>query len=577
MSVKETAIEEVMLQGTPLCHGIAIGPPFCLERDDVEVAERLLPASGAQQEIERYRGALLRSRQDIQALQKRLERDASPEGVLILEIQLEMLRDPLLTLEIEKEIREGHKNVEFIFKNAVLRCQERFQSLKDTFFVERFQDLQDIAHRILRYLQERKEVSVNDVPKGSIVCAKELIATDAASASYGRVAAFITETGGSATHAAILAKGKGIPYVTNVSLKEIRERKPSLIIVDGFTGKVILSPSTQTLSHYEAMRKKGVEISSPQPVVHGPAQTKDGYSVCLHANVDLHDDLPLVHACGAQGVGLFRSEYILLSRSHFPSEDEQVEIYSALIKGMQGLPLVIRTFDLGGDKAFCTPPAWHSQLSGQKGRMTRLFLREKALLKTQIRAILRASSQDDGHVSLLFPMIATLCEWRDARVCMREAREELGLSHPLRMGCMIEVPSAALMADHLARECDFLSIGTNDLIHHALAIDRANHALNALYEPADPGVMRLMRWVTRAACKARIPVSVCGDMASDPTFTPLLLGLGVKELSVPPRSLPLIGETIRKTCITDAVNLAEQVLKASTAHEVRTLVSTPEK
>jgi phosphotransferase system enzyme I (PtsI) len=564
-------VQEVIVKGCPICRGIAIGKPFFLNRDNFTIFEMCIPPAYTQREIERYRHALSRSKQDIKRLQKQLEMESAAEGILILEAQLEMLQDPLLTVEIEKEIRKNKKNVEFVFQQALLKYQERFQSLNDSFFAERFQDLQDLARRIFGYLHESGNLSLNDVPPNSIVCAQELTASDAASAHNFCVSAFITESGGATTHAAIVAKAKGIPYIANVNLQALKENAQHPMIVDGRTGKIILNPKPETLKEYERLKAKiQHQVKALEQVTKWPAQTFDGYSIRLCANLDMTHEIDLIHELGGQGVGLFRSEYIFLPKNEIPSEEDQFQVYRRLVEGMKGLPVVIRTFDLGGDKT----SIYHSFANERNPflgcRATRFLLKERELFKAQLRAILRASVH--GNVSILFPMISTVLELREAKRMFEEVRQELQLFHPVRMGCMIEVPSAALIIDHFARECDFLSIGTNDLVQYALAVDRNDQTLSEFYEPTDPSVIRLIKLITLESNKAQIPVSICGEIASDPRFTALLLGLGIQELSVAPRYLPLIKNAIRRTSIVDAVHLAEKALEMTTAQEVLELL-----
>lgn len=559
--------EEIIVKGHPICRGIAMGKPFFLNRDDFTIFETKIPPAHMQMEIERYRHALSRSKQDIKRLQKQLEMESAVEGILILEAQLEMLQDPLLTTEIEKEIKKNKKNVEFIFQQALLKYQERFKAINDAFFAERFQDLQDLSRRIFSYLNESVNFSLNDVPPNSIVCAQELTASDAASAHRFCVSAFVTETGGATSHAAIVAKAKGIPYVTNVSLQSLKEHPLHLMIVDARAGKVILNPNQETLQEYEQLKSRmHDQFKILEQVTKWPAQTFDGYSVRLCANLDMTHEIDLIHELGGQGIGLFRSEYIFLPKNEIPSENEQARIYQDILERMNGLPVVIRTFDISGDKSIVKPPFPNEYTSFFSNRPTRFLLKEQVLFKTQLRAILSASI--GKNVSILFPMISTVSELREAKRMLQEARQDLNLFHPIRIGCMIEVPSAALIVDHFVKECDFLSIGTNDLVQYALAIDRSEQSNHEFYEPTDPSIIRLIKLVTSEANKAQIPVSICGEIASDPRFTALLLGLGIQELSVAPRYLPIIKNAIRRTSIVNAVHLAEKALSMTTAQEV---------
>lgn len=566
-------LQELIITGTPICRGIAIGKPFFLNRDDITIYEMCIPASHTHREIDRYRHAISRSKQDIKRLQKQLEIESASEGIQILEAQLEMLQDPLLTIEIENEIQTNQKNVEFVFQQALLKYRDYFQSMKDSYFAERFQDLQDLARRIFGYLHESGNLTLNDVPPNSIVCSSELTATDAAGAQAVCVSAFLTETGGATTHAAIVAKAKGIPYITNLSLDIVKENSHSQIIIDGRNGKVILNPSEKTLKEYEQLKSRlQHQVKTLEEVTKWPSQTFDGYSIKLFANIDTAEQTDLVHRLGGQGVGLFRSEYIFLPKHEIPSEEEQYQIYRQIVEGMKGLPVVIRTFDIGGDKIYHHPSITSDRNPFLGSRATRFLLKEQILFKAQLKAILQASTH--GKVSILFPMISTLLELREAKRLLQEVREELQLFHPIPVGCMIEVPSSAIVVDHFVQECDFLSIGTNDLIQYSLAVDRSDQALNECYEPTDPSILRLIKLITTEANKAKIPVSVCGEMASDPRFTALLLGLGIQELSVAPRFLPLIKNAIRRTSIVNSVKLADKALTMKTAHDVLDLLVT---
>ena len=564
--------EEATLKGQPISRGIAIGKPFFLNRDEINTFELPFQLVDTEREIERYRLAISRSKQDLKRLQKQLEIEAVLEGVSILDAQLEMLQDPVLTTEIEKEVKKSNKNVEFIFQQMLFKMQEKLNSTGDPYFIERFNDLKDLAQRIFSYLHESGNISLKDIPPHSIVCAQELTASDAAEASIRCVEAFVTAVGGATSHAAIVAKAKGLPYITQVNLQAIRENANQVLIIDGRTGDLILNPTKQTLKKYERLKIKiDSHVKSLEKNTQWPSETYDGYAVHLSANVESVHEIGLVHQFKGAGIGLFRSEYIFLPKGDIPPEDEQFSIYRQVIEEMRGLPVVIRTFDLGGDKVCLNEVFSNERGSFLGGRATRFLLKEREIFITQLRAILRASVY--GPVSILFPMISTLAELRAAKQMLHEAQTQLGLEQQsIKVGCMIEVPSAALNVDHIVKECDFLSIGTNDLVQYSLVVDRGDHLASEFYEPTDLSVIRLIKLITSEADQAKIPVTVCGEIASDPRFTALLLGLGVQELSVTPRYLPLIKNAIRKTSIVDAVYLAEKALTLTTAQEILELL-----
>ncbi|MCE2983900.1 MAG: phosphoenolpyruvate--protein phosphotransferase [Parachlamydia sp.] len=559
--------KEIKLKGSPICRGIGIGKPFFLNRNELKVHEtKANPAH----EIKRYRYALSRTKQDIKRVLKKLEAESADEGVLILETQLEMLNDPMLTSEVENQIECQQKNAEFILHVALEGIRERFKSINHPFFEDRFKDFEELTRRVFSYLFENGPINLKNIPPDTIICASELTATDAAEAESSLVSAFLTENGGPTTHAAIIAKSKGIPFISNVNLDLVKENTHQTIIVDGRTGEILLKPSREALEEYAklklALQTQSVHFKKVIPLA---SETYDGFHVRLNANIDMPQEAHLVHELGGGGIGLFRSEYLFLLKEQAPTEDEQVEIYTQLIKEMKGKPVVIRTFDLGGDKSFFYPAAQNNSYFGS--RVARFIQNEPKLFKSQLRAIIRANQV--GNVSILFPMIATLDEFKIAKKMLKEAKEELGLFQPIRKGCMIEIPSAALLVDQLATECDFISIGTNDLLQYTLAVDRSDHSLSELYDPSDPSIIRLMKLIAMEANKAKVPVSICGELAADPRYTPLLLGLGVQELSIAPRHLPVIKNVIRSTRIVEAVQLAERILEMNSSSEVMSHLS----
>lgn len=569
--------KESHFQGSPVCRGVAIGKPLFLHVEEEEpIPEFTVAEDRVEYEIDRYRYALSRSREELSSLQQQLEKEKLHEGVNILDAQLQMMEDPLLTTNIENAVHQSRKNVESVFQTYIDQYQTKFSGLEDPFFRDRFKDIQDISHRILGHLCRGKpRISLANVPPDSILFAYELSASDMAAVSTASVNGVVTEQGGAASHAAVVANAKGTPFVSNILLNRIDSKQHKLAIVDGRTGEVILSPSAETLKKYEQIKYQ-LEEHLENLCHNAPlkAETMDGYHVRLSANIELADELDVLHQQGGHGVGLFRSEYLFLRKERFPTEEEQFVIYKDLVVKMRGLPIVIRTFDVGGDKGL---PLQHLYETNPflGCRAIRFLLKEKGIFKMQLRAILRASAF--GEVSVMFPMISTLSELLEAKAFLSEVREELlteGVKiGTVRIGSMIEVPSAAIIADLLAKECDFLSIGTNDLVQYALAVDRSNKAMNALYSPTHPSVLRLIKLIVHEANHQGIPVTICGEVAADPRFTPLLLGLGVHELSVATRCLATVKHAIRNTSIVSASQLAERALALTTANEIQDLLT----
>ncbi len=485
-----------------------------------------------------------------------------------------MLEDPLITTQIETVVRSTKQNAEYAFQSAIQEYQSKFDALSDPFFRDRFKDIQDISRRVMEYLNKGRFVSLNDIAPGSIVFAADLTPSDMAEAKSAAIEGFVTEVGGVTSHTAIVAIAKGIPYVANVSFDVLDLSQQYIVIIDGRKGEVILNPTPRTLAKYEKLKTQlQGEMKILERMCSLAAETYDGYSIRLSANIEMSHQLDLVHRYGAHGVGLFRSEYIFFPKNEIPSEEAQYQIYRQIIQKMKGLPLVIRVFDLGGDKSL---PGYSLPKEGNPFlgcRAVRFLLREKQILKAQMRAIIRAGL--GSPVSVLFPMVSTLSEFIEVKHIVRETEGELGVNpqEGIRIGCMIEVPSAAMIVDHLAKECDFIAVGTNDLVQYSLAVDRGNQYLTNLYDPTNPSILRLIKLITSEADQYQVPVSVCGEIAADPRFTSLLLGLGVQELSVAPRYLPIIKKAIRKTSIVEAVDLAERAMCAASSQEVLMLIS----
>jgi len=567
--------KEVRLQGTPICRGVSIGKPILFLPAEETVPEFNLNDESLEAEIDRFRKAMRLSRKELETLQKSLYTEDLHESATILESQLQMMQDPMLTTHIEHAILSTRKNAESVFQNQVDQYKIKFDTIKDPFFQDRFRDVQDISRRVMGYLRAKQRLSLASISPDSIVFAKELTAADTAEANNAAASALVTEYGGPASHAAIVAKSKGTPYVSSIPLEGIDPSAHSLAIVDGRTGEVILSPNLDTLRHYQHIRSQLQDhLDKLEDIKNLRPETFDGYTVRLSANIEMASELESLHIHGGNGVGLFRSEFICLSQDSFPSEEEQFAIYKELVEKMRGLPIVIRTFDVGGDK--CLSMQQNKETNPFLGcRAIRFLLKEKNIFKSQLRAVLRASAF--GDVSIMFPMISTLSELLEAKEIISEAQKELkseGKKYGyVRIGCMIEVPSAAIIADLLAKECDFLSIGTNDLVQYALAVDRSNHEMSSLYTPTHPSVLRLIKLIVHEATHQGIPVAICGEVAADPRFTPLLLGLGVHELSVATRYLPAVKQAIRNTSIVEASRLAEQALMLTTASDIQALLT----
>ena len=572
MSHKNEKWRESCLKGYPICPGIAIGRPFFFTVAEENIPEFSVPHDQIENEVDRYFIALNNSQNDLLSLQKRLEKEGGNEAAAILGSHLEIMRDPLMTVEMEEAIRVRGKNTEYVFKTVLGEYEKKFNKIPDEFFRERLKDFQDISRRIIGHLRKHERCTLSQLNLRSIVFAHELSTSDTAEANTEVIEAFVTRSGAETSHVAIMARAKGIPFVSNVDFPDLTISVPSKVIVDGCSGQVFINPGKETLRYFKEEQKKlKIRAKGLQKTGVLDAETIDGYKTRLSANIEMFNELDTLHHYGGEGVGLFRSEYLFLARDSFPSEEEQFLVYRSLVEKVEGHPSVIRTFDIGGDKLGNFHMSRYEKNPYLGCRAIRLMLKERPVFKTQIRAILRASAF--GEASILFPMISDVLELRQAKEVVEEAKAELlklgiPFARNIPIGCMIEVPSAAITVDILAQESDFLSIGTNDLVQYALAVDRDNPSMSYLYTPAHPSIIRMIKMVIDEGIKAGKAVSICGEIAADPRFPPLLLGLGVHELSVSAPALPRVKNVIRHLSIIEAQELAEVVLACITPLEV---------
>lgn len=567
---------EQQLKGTSLSKGVAIAPLFFFTP---KITPLIFSASIKQKEIQseccRFQLALTKCRSEIEKIRDDLIQEQIQQGVVaILDSHLQIMLDPGLIEMTQKEIT-SLKPAEIAFQTVIDYYIEKFKKLRDPFFRERANDIQDIARRVVANLCETKFDQWESIREPSILVADELSSTMVAELCPHLVVGILTTKGSDTSHAAILARAKGIPFISGIKLKDLEHQVFGQVILDARKGIVILNPSLESLTSFlETKNKIEEEQENLKASRNLKAETFDGYEIRLSANIDVEDELDHLHQYGGHGVGLFRSEFVFLKHEIFPTEEEQYLIYKNVVDKMSGMPLVIRTFDVGGDKGnFNTPIKEDNPYLGC--RSIRFFLKERLIFKSQLRAILRAAVA--GDVSLMFPMVAGLSELKEAKVILKEVEKELereGVVYKkdIRLGSMIEVPSAAILSDLIAKECDFLSIGTNDLVQYSLAIDRGNDLLSGFYTPTHPGVIRLIKTVVTEANRQGIPVNVCGEIAADPRFTPLLLGLGVHELSVSARHIPFIKQQVRRISIVRAAKLAEEALNLGEPAEIASLL-----
>jgi phosphotransferase system enzyme I (PtsI) len=566
--------EEILVRGFPVSDGVAIGIPFFLNPIVEEIPEFPITLKEVDDEIERYRSALFSSREDLQMLRKNLAEEASQDAATIIETHIQMLDDPLITHHMEDKIRQTLQNSESVFHLVMTDYGKRFSQKTDAFFQQRLVDVMDLANRVLGHLCPSTGSSLSSVPFNSVVFTKELIPSHTASAESSRVSAFVTQSGGGNSHAALIARAKGIPYVACVDIGSLQNINARCVIVDGQSGEVIFNPKPKTLQTYK-QRKTRIKTSYQilQKELHYDSETIDGCSIQVFANIGNIGDLDNLQQYGPEGIGLFRTEYLFFQHRHLiSSEEEQYEAYVKLIQAVGDMPIVIRVFDVGGDKnpeLFSEGEKEPNPVLGCRG--IRFLLRHPEIFKIQLRAILRAAVH--GDVRILLPLISDIGELRASKelinqICDSLSSEKIPFKANIPVGSMIEVPSAVLICDSLAEGSDFLSIGTNDLVQYTLGIDRSNPVMSDFCYPAHPSVLRMIKMVNTEAKRHGKTVTICGEIASNPIFVPLLLGLGVDQLSCSPRYIPIVKRAIRKTSLLAAYELAQRVLRLNSAMEV---------
>jgi phosphotransferase system enzyme I (PtsI) len=565
-----------VLRGIPVSPGLAIGPAVALNPRGLG-----LPASSVagdpQRELERLDAALEGAREEAE----RAEREAGARLGLgygeILGAHARMIVDPTLRREAALRIERDRLDAEHAVFEVLESIAGRLEALADPHLAARAADVRDIQQRILDRLGRGEEAAAHD-PRGpsepSVLMARDLSPSETARLDPRRVLGFATEAGGPTSHTAIVAAGLEIPAVVGLGPLVEVARRARLAVVDGDEGVVILDPDPETLAHYRrAAADRAARFAGLGRLADLPAETRDGVGVALLGNIEFPGEVELCRARGAHGVGLYRTEFLFLNAAQAPSEQEQYEAYAQVVRAMGGRPVTIRTLDLGADKLPDGEARGPAEPNPNLGlRSLRMSLRDVEGFRAQLRAILRAAAE--GPLQVLFPLVSTLGEWRDARDLLdREAitlrRSGVPVPVDLRVGAMIEVPAAALMADLLAKEVDFFSIGTNDLIQYTLAADRTNESVAYLYNAADPAVLRLIRAVVEAARPRGVPVNVCGMMGGDPLYTSLLLGLGLRQLSMPPHQLLEVKRVVRAVDLAEAESLAREAMALDTADAVQ--------
>ena len=573
---------EQHFDGLGVATGIAIGPAYVRESGAIDVPERRIPKKEVAAEQKRLQVAVRLARRQIRRLQSRASAktgEASQELTYLLDAYLHMLQDSRLVRGAEKRIADEQVNAEAAVKTEIAAISEVFQAMDDTYIAARIDDIREVGYRLQRNLTKTPVKPFSTAPEGSIVVAEQLTPADTAQLDPALIAGAATVVGSAEGHTAIMARALNLPTVLGAAGLMSDVRTGDTIIVDGNAGRVVVNPSAKTIGVYERRRAKHRKKTRGLDRLRNlAAVTRDNVEVTLQANVELPIEMNMVTQAGAEGIGLLRSEFMFMNRNDIPTEDEQTEALKTIIGVMGQRPVTVRTLDVGAEKpvAALLNGIEESAVSNLGLRGIRLSLAQPEALKTQFRAILRAANS--GNVRILLPMISTVAEIRKAREILKMSASKLtrrGITVPdplPPLGVMIEVPGAALAADALAQDSDFFAIGSNDLTMYTLAVDRGNEQVAYLFDPLHPGLLRLLQFTAGAALRARIPISICGEMAGDPRYTALLLGLGIRELSMTPSNIPLVKLRIREMDLAAASHRAGVIMDQVDAGRIAMLL-----
>ena len=566
----------ITLKGLPAAPGVAMGKTLFFDSEDFAVPRRPITDPEIPIELLRLEEAMIKTRHQIVAIQKRLAEDLGQEHAEILNAHLLVLEDQSLREEIINGLKAKLLNVEAIFSDVIRGHLKAFSRTEDEYLRERTADIDDVRKRVLRNLLGKRPVTLAPLEEPVVLVARDLSPSETAQMHKRHILAFVTDIGGRTSHTAIMAKSLEIPAVVGAAVATKRIPQGTFVIVDGTRGEVIIDPDPETVKRYELEQRRYQEANRQLLQLKDlPAETLDHHRVVLSANIELPEEVPSVIAHGANGIGLFRTEFLYLNRGDFPTEEEQYKAYSTVAEQIKPHPVIIRTMDLGGDKFF-SPMQVPSEMNPFMGwRAIRFSLARPDIFRIQLRAILRASTH--GNLKLMYPMISGIEELQRANEILYEVKQELTrqgtpFSDSLEVGAMIEVPSAAMTCDLLAKEVQFFSIGTNDLIQYSLAVDRVNEKIAYLYEPTHPAILRLVKQIIDVGHAAKIWVGMCGEMAGEPPLSLLLLGMGLDEFSPSPVQLPIVKQVIRSVEHSFAQSVVQQALQLRTGKEVETFL-----
>ncbi len=564
---------EIRFEGAGVSPGIARGKVHVVRDELDEVARYRIAPSQVADEIARFETALIQTRMQILEMQQRIAESIGTKDAAIFDAHLLVVEDRTLIDEVLRKLETDLCNVEWVFQEVATRYAETLNKIDDPYLRERALDIQDVTKRVIRNLQGKAPKTFLALTEPHILVAHNLTPSDTASSNRANVLGIVTDLGSRTSHAAILARSLGIPAIVGLHDITAKLETGQEVLLDGNDGYLIVDPTPETLAQYVKVESRRAKVVAQlKELRETTSTTRDGRHIVLSANIELPEDVDAVQANGAEGIGLYRTEFLYLNRTTLPSEDEQYKTYRQVAERVRPDPLIIRTFDLGGDKLAPGAVDIVDELNPFLGwRAIRFCLENIEIFKIQLRAILRATAV--GNVKIMFPMISGLDELRRAIAVLNECKEELRgsnveMGEKVEVGAMIEIPSAAICASVLAPEVDFLSIGTNDLIQYALAVDRVNEKIAHLYAPTHPAVLRLLKMIADAAHANDLWVGVCGEMAGDVALIPLLLGLGMDELSTAAILVPRVKRAVQSLAIPECRQLVEETFKLNTASEI---------
>jgi len=562
-----------IFDGLGVSGGVVIGPAYVFEAHGMESEEQQVPADEIEEEINLFHQAIDMARHEVQELGRAVAERLDAQQAAIFDAHVAMLGDPLLIQRTITRIRETQRNSEYVLWAVAKDIGDQLSALGDVYFSERTHDLYDVTRRVIKFIRQLKNPGMTQIPAGSIIVANDLGPSETAALRRDHVAAFCTNAGGATSHTAIMAKALGIPAVVGLDFVTHYVRTGDTLVIDGNEGTVILNPSEDQVAYYtEQARRYQLQQVEFAGLSKLPAVTLDGTRVHLEANIEFDLELPAVQRAGADGIGLYRTEYLFIQRDTLPTEEEQEQAYRTVFEAMRDLPVVVRTLDVGGDKLSETirTPVESNPFLGL--RAIRLCLAFPDLFRSQLRPLLKAAA--GRRLDILIPMVSSPDEIVAARGFVDEVKAQIeseggALPTAIRLGAMVEIPSAAIEARTLARYVDFFSIGTNDLTQYTLAVDRVNKMVSHLYHETHPAVLRLISMVVEASREANIPVAVCGEMAGNPALAQLLVGLGIRNLSMSPSQIGAVRKAIRSAELSELEQLARRVLTLHSAGEVR--------